>query len=53
MIELIVVLEMQHDFALAAGAGFDFNLAAQGMAEFLLQGRNLVALGSLLAAGAG
>ena len=37
----------------AAGRGPNFDLRAQGVAELLLQGRDLVARGSRLLAGAG
>jgi hypothetical protein len=52
-VELFVVLKVNDDLAAAAGGGADFDFRAQRVSEFLLQGRNLIASGSFVLAGAG
>src|SRR5262245_27877495 len=52
-VELVVVLEVDDDFASAFGGNSDFDLGSEGVPQLLLQGHNLVAGGSLMGSRAG
>src|SRR5215212_8627633 len=52
-VEFVVVGEMNGDLASAACGGSDFDFGAEGVAELLFQGRDLVGAGSRFFAGTG
>lgn len=52
-VEFFVVLEVNDELATAAGVGAELDFEAEGVADLLLQGGELVVLGSRLAGGAG
>src|SRR5262245_47657704 len=52
-VKVVVVLKMDDDLAAAANRGLDLDLCTQRMAKLLLEGRDLVAGGSLAAARTG
>ena len=52
-VEVFVILKVNDDLAAAAGGSADLDLRPERVAKFLLQGCDLVAVGSLLLSRAG